>query len=108
MMPPSRVPLALALLMACAAPALAGEVRRGDEAILPAVPGGGRIVQQGDRLDLYDAKSNRTGYGYVRPDGSADLFNLDGTRRATIAPGPGGRVRVTVPRKRERGGEHGR
>ena len=55
----------------------------------------------GGRLDLYDAKSNRTGYGYVRGDASVDLFDVDGSRRATITPsGIGGQpARVTVPRR---------
>lgn len=63
------------------------------------LPDGGRVVEQGGRIDLYDAKSNRTGYGYVRGDGSVDVFNTDGTRRATITPGVGG-ARITTPGKR--------
>ena len=46
-----------------------------DPAAAPLVPDGGKIVQEGQRLDIYDAKSNRTGYGYTRPDGSVDVFN---------------------------------
>lgn len=64
------------------------------------LPDGGTVSQQGSRIDLYDAHSNRTGYGYVRGDGSIDLFNTDGTRRATIQQRPGGGVRVTTPGKR--------
>ena len=63
------------------------------------LPDGGIVKQEGGRVDLYDAKSNRIGYGYVRGDGSVDVFNVDGSRRATIAPGIGGQpARVTVPR----------
>lgn len=64
------------------------------------LPEGGTVRQEGGRLDLYDAKSNRIGYGYTRPDGSVDLFNVDGTRRATITPGTGGQpARITVPKR---------
>jgi hypothetical protein len=63
------------------------------------LPDGGTVVEQGGRVDLYDAKSNRTGYGYVRGDGSVDIFNVDGSRKATVTPGIGGQpARVTVPR----------
>lgn len=75
--------------------ALAGE----HDAVV-VVPDGGRVVQQGERLDIYDSKSNRTAYGTVRPDGTVDVFNMDGSRRATIQSQPGGGVRVTTPGKR--------
>jgi len=68
-----------------------------DDAAAAIVPDGGRVVQQGERLDIYDAKSQRTGYGIQRGDGSVDVFNTDGSRRATIQPRPGGGVRVTTP-----------
>lgn len=60
----------------------------------------GRIVEgPGGRVDVYDARSNRTGYGYIRGDDSVDVFNVDGTRRATITPGIGGQpARIVVPR----------
>jgi hypothetical protein len=87
--------LTLAVLAASGAQAQAGE----DPAATILVPDGGRIVQQGDRLDIYDAKSKRTGYGYTRSDGSVDVFNMDGSRKATITPGPaGGPARVTTPK----------
>jgi len=75
--------------------ALAGE----DPGLTVILPEGGRVVQQADRLDVYDAKSNRIGYGYIRPDRSVDVFNLDGSRKATIQRGPSGEMRVTVPRR---------
>jgi hypothetical protein len=83
------------LTVACAA---------GGPTVAPAsrliLPEGGTVVEQGGRVDLYDAKSNRTGYGYVRGDGSVDVFNVDGSRRATIAPGIGGQpARIVVPRR---------
>jgi hypothetical protein len=84
------------LTIACAA---------GGASVAPAsrliLPDGAALVEQGGRIDVYDAKSNRTGYGYVRGDGSVDVFNVDGSRRATITPGIGGQpARVTVPGKR--------
>jgi len=86
----------VSLTVACAA---------GGPSAVPAsrliLPDGGTVVEQGGRLDLYDAHSNRAGYGYVRPDGSIDVFNVNGSRRATITPGIGGQpARVTVPEKR--------
>ena len=70
----------------------------GGEPEITILPEGGSIRLEGGRVDLYDAKSNRTGYGYVRPDGSMDVFNLDGTRRATVTPGIGGQpARIIIP-----------
>jgi len=70
-----------------------------DEAPLTTItPEGGRVVQEGARVDVYDAKSNRIGYGYIRGDGSVDLYHMDGSRKATIQRGPSGETRVTVPR----------
>lgn len=63
------------------------------------VPDGGTIRQQGERLDIYDRSSKRVGYGYVRLDGTIELFNQDGTRRATIQKGTAGDLRVTVPKR---------
>jgi len=72
----------------------------GDESPLTVViPDGGRVVQQGERVDVYDAQSRRTGYGYIRGDGSVDVYNTDGSRRATIQRGVGGAVRVIVPKR---------
>jgi len=76
------------------------QVQAGENAATILIPNGGKVVEQGDgRLDVYDAKSNRVGYGIQRGGGSWDLFNLDGTRRATITPGIAGQPpRVTVPK----------
>jgi hypothetical protein len=63
------------------------------------LPDGGIVVEQGGRIDLYDVKSNRIGYGYARGDGSVDIFNVDGSRRATIQPGIAGQpARIVIPR----------
>jgi hypothetical protein len=91
------------ILFAAVLAGLAAACAAGGPSVAPAsrliLPDGGTVVEQGGRLDVYDAKSNRTGYGYVRGDGSVDLFNTDGTRRATITPGIGGQpARITVPR----------
>jgi len=86
---------AVALALLVAGPGWAGE-RGGREAV---VPDGGRVVQQGERLDVYDRQSNRIGYGYIRGDGSVDLYHMDGSRKATIQRGPSGEMRVTVPRR---------
>jgi hypothetical protein len=72
----------------------------GEHDMVVVVPDGGKVVQQGERLDVYDAKSKRTGYGTVHPDGSVDVYNTDGTRRATIEQAPGGAVRVKPKGKR--------
>lgn len=70
-----------------------------DAAATIIVPDGGRVVQQGERLDIYDAKSKRVGYGIQRGDGSTDIYNVDGSRKATITPGIGGQLgRITVPK----------
>jgi hypothetical protein len=52
------------------------------------------------RVDFYDAKSNRVGYGVQGGDGSADVFNMDGTRRGTIEQRPGDGTRVMTLGKR--------
>lgn len=36
------------------------------------------------RVDMYDAKSNRTGYAIQRGDGSWDLFRPNGQRLGTV------------------------
>lgn len=58
----------------------------------------GYIRESEGRLDIYDAKSRRTGYGVERPDGSWDIYNRDGTRRGTITPGDGGRPGRVMPK----------
>ncbi|MEI8191478.1 MAG: hypothetical protein WCI75_17325, partial [candidate division NC10 bacterium] len=80
--PWSVVVLALAVavvlvLLLFVAQALAGEL----DAVAILVPDGGRIVQEGQRVDVYGAKSRRTAYEYQRGDGRTDIYNLDGTRR---------------------------
>ena len=45
------------------------------------------MTQPDGRVDLYDARSRRQGYGRVRPDGSVDLFTPDG-RRLDALPVP--------------------
>ena len=50
-----------------------------------------------DRIDLYDQRSNRIGYGYTRPDGSVELFRPDGRRLGTVTPRIGGGVNLMVP-----------
>ncbi|MBI4560553.1 MAG: hypothetical protein HY724_00805 [Candidatus Rokubacteria bacterium] len=83
--------------------AFAGQERGPDALALLLVPGGGTVRQEGGRVDLYDVKSNRIGYGYIRGDGSVDIFNADGTRRATITPGPGGQPgRIILPKGKGR------
>ena len=52
------------------------------------------------RIDLYDAHSNRIGYGWARPDGSVELFRPDGRRLGTITPRIGGGTNITVPGRR--------
>jgi hypothetical protein len=52
------------------------------------------------RVDFYDATSTRVSYGTVRSDGSADVFNMDGTRRGTIEQRPGDGTRVMTSGKR--------
>ncbi len=87
---------ALLLLLLAPGLALAAEdSARG--AITTVTPEGGRVVERGGRLDIYDAKSKRTGYGTRRGDGSWDIYNLDGSRKATIQQRSGGGTRVTVP-----------
>lgn len=84
----------LALLL-LAAPVSAGE-GPGLELLLP---DGDRVVERRDQVDVFARDGRREAYGVRRPDGSVDLFNLDGTRRATIMPGIAGQPpRVTVPK----------
>jgi len=55
-------------------------------------PGGTAVAPSSatvGRVDFYDAKSNRVGYGVQGGDGSVDVFNIDGTRRGTIEQRPG-------------------
>jgi len=85
----------LALVVLFATVASAGE----HDAATVLVPDGGKVVQQGQRVDIYDARSKRIGYGTIHPDGSMDVFNMDGTRRATIQTAPSGGVRATAPGK---------
>ena len=95
----ARLTVILALLpVACASGGGPAAPPKTDILILP---DGGTVKQQGDRVDVFDARSNRTGYGRIGPGGTVDIFNLDGSRRATITPGIGGRpARVTMPGKR--------
>ena len=49
--------------------------------------GSARITETGDgSLNIYDARSNRVGYGIRRRDGSIDLFRPDGSRLGYIEP----------------------
>lgn len=89
----------LALLVA--APGWAGETERSLESVTGLPPDGGRVRVEGRRLDIFDKQSRRVGYGVRRSDGSWDVFNLDGTRRATIQPSIGGQPAWRmVPRDR--------
>ena len=38
------------------------------------------------RIDIYDRDSKRTGYGYLRPDGRVDRYDIEGRRRGSITP----------------------
>lgn len=80
---------------------LAAQASAEESGLTVILPEGGTIRQEGNRLDVYDAKSRRTGYGYGRPDGSWDLYHQDGSRRGMIQKGPGGEMRVTVPKGRK-------
>ncbi len=48
-----------------------------------------RETQPG-QLDIYDARSDRRGYGIQRQDGSWDLYNRDGSRIGYTQPGRSG------------------
>ncbi len=51
----------------------------------------GRIVEgPGSNVDVFDAESNRTGWGRRNADGSVELSAPDGQRLGTITPGQGG------------------
>lgn len=90
----------VAMMMLLAA-VTAAHAQRSDDAKATAIaPDGGRVVQQGDRLDIFDATGARVGYGQQRSDGSVDVFNVDGSRRATIQKDTGSGARVTTPGKR--------
>ncbi len=100
MNPACLAPLLVLLPVPCAAPGpgRAGAALSAETLVLP---DGGTLRRQGDRIFLYDAKHDRSGFGYVRSDGSVDLFTADGTRKVTITPGVGGGpARVIVPRRR--------
>ena len=45
-----------------------------------------RLDQDRGTADIFDAKSNRSGWGTRRSDGSWDLYNKDGSRRGYIQP----------------------
>lgn len=71
-----------------------------DSAVTTIAPEGSSIRLERDRLEIFDRKSRRVGYGVRRGDGSWDVFNLDGTRRATIRRGVGQQsYRVIVPKR---------
>jgi hypothetical protein len=58
--------------------------------------GSALIDERSGRVDLYDTKSNRTGYGTIDKNGRIDLFDTEGNRTGSgqVAPGstrPGGR-----------------
>lgn len=53
------------------------------------------VDPKSERIDTYDTKSNRTGYGYITPSGRVDLSdaksNRTGYGRVSPAPGAPGR-----------------
>jgi hypothetical protein len=54
------------------------------------------VDEKTGRVDLYDTKSNRTGYGMIDKDGRIDFFDTKGNRTGSgqVTPGstqPGGR-----------------
>jgi hypothetical protein len=58
--------------------------------------GYGIVDERSGRVDLYDTKSNRTGYGMIDKSGRIDTFDTKGNRTGSgqAAPGssrPGGR-----------------
>ena len=58
--------------------------------------GHGIVDERSGRVDLYDTKSNRTGYGTIDKSGRIDSFDTKGNRTGSgqAAPGssrPGGR-----------------
>ncbi len=83
----TRAALALFLVLlplGCAVgPSGAGPAPKTEGIILPQ---GGTVKVHGERIDLYDAQSHPIGYGFIRPDGGIDFFNLDGSARGTIRP----------------------
>lgn len=71
-----------------------------DSAVTTIAPEGGTIRLERERLEIFDRKSRRVGYSVRRGDGSWEVFNLDGTRRATIQRGVGEQSRrIIVPRR---------
>ena len=49
----------------------------------------GRVQERpGGAIDLFDAHSNRLGWGRTNRDGSIELFAPDGRRLGTITPPP--------------------
>jgi len=62
-----------------------------------------RLDQDRGTADIFDARSNREGWGTRRPDGSWDLYNKDGTRRGVLEPARPGlpsRLILTPVRKK--------
>lgn len=95
---PGRLFRSVAIACLVAAPGWAGEAERPLGDLTTITPEGGTVRVEGDRLDIYDRDSRRDGYGIRRADGSWDVFNREGSRRATITPGIGGQpARVTIP-----------
>ncbi len=60
-------------------------------AVASILPDAGRVEERGNRIEMFDGQSKRDGYDSLRQDGLVDLFNLDETRRETIAPQPSNR-----------------
>jgi hypothetical protein len=62
-----------------------------------------RITEAGDgSVNIYDARSNRAGYGVRRSDGSVDLFRPDGSRLGHFQLSSSGQPSrlIVVPKRR--------
>ena len=51
--------------------------------------GYGIVDKKGERVDLYDTKSNRTGYGTIDKSGRIDFFDTKGNRTGSGQVTPG-------------------
>lgn len=63
-----------------------------------------RLDQDSGTADIFDAQSNREGWGTRRQDGSWNLYNKDGSRRGYLQPGrpesgQPGRLILTLKRR---------